>query len=120
MVKIKAEKKPVKPVWLKTTEEELKKIIVKLAEKYSPAQIGLILRDQYGIPTTKMYGKKLGEYLNELNLKTDSELENAQKKLERLQEHFSRNITDKRAKHKLQKAQGKTNTLKRYSLKKKK
>ncbi len=110
----------VKPAWLKMTESELKVIIKQLAEKYQPAQLGLILRDQYGIPTTKMYGKKLGEYLKEIGFEKNPDRENAEKKLERLQEHFKNNMTDKKAKHKLQKAQGRTNILKKYSQRKKK
>ncbi len=104
-----------KPIWLKTTEEDLKKLISQLAEKNSPAQIGIILRDQYGIPTTRVYGKKLGDYLKELKIYRDSDRENAENKLEKLKEHFKNNITDKKAKHKLQKAQGKTNALKKYA-----
>ncbi len=115
MVKVKEAEKPIKPIWLKTTEEELKKLIVQLSEKYPPAQIGIILRDQYGVPTTKVYGKKLGVYLKDLGINKNPDKENAEKKLERLKEHFKENITDKKAKHKLQKAQGKVRTLGKYA-----
>lgn len=115
MVKIKETERTAKPVWLKTTEEELKKLIKQLAEKNSPAQVGIILRDQYGIPSTRLYGKKLGQYLKELGIESNPDKENAEKKLERLKEHFKENITDKKAKHKLQKAQGKVRTLAKYS-----
>ncbi len=120
MAKSKIENTLDKPVWLKLSEDEMKKIITKLADKYSSAQIGLILRDQYGIPSTKLYGKKLEVYLKELGLKNTTELERAEKKLDKLKEHFSNNITDKKAKHKLQKAQGKVNSLKKYSSRKSK
>jgi small subunit ribosomal protein S15 len=115
MVKIKEAEKTAKPVWLKTTEEELKKLIGQLAEKNAPAQIGIILRDQYGIPTTRLYGKKLGQYLKEMGIELDPDKENAEKKLERLKEHFKENKTDKKAKHKLQKAQGRVRTLGKYA-----
>ena len=109
-----------KPVWLKINEDELKKIISVLAKQgKQPAQIGLILRDQYGIPTTKLYGKKLKHYLKELGIETNVELKNAQKKLENLKTHLKTNITDKKAKHKLQKSQTKINILKKYFAKKK-
>ena len=108
-----------KPLWLKMKEEELKKIIKELAKKYQPAQIGLILRDQYGIPTTRLYGKKLAQYLKELNLPANKELENIKKKLERIKEHLKTNITDKKAKHKLQKAQSKVSKARKYFNKKK-
>jgi small subunit ribosomal protein S15 len=109
-----------KPVWLKMSEEDLKKLIKKLAEKYSPAELGAVLRDSYGIPTTKLYGKKLGAYLKELGLNSNVDLENAEKKLVTLKEHCKNNITDKKAKHKLQKTQGRVNAQRKYSQKKKK
>lgn len=117
---VKESKEIVRPVWLKMTEEELKKVIGQLAEKYPPAQIGLILRDQYGVPTTKLYGKKLNAYLKELGIDKNPDRENAEKKLENLKEHFKKNITDKKAKHRLQKAQGRANILKKYEARRKK
>lgn len=120
MVKIKRSERTAKPVWLKTSEEELKKLIKQLAEKNSPAQIGTILRDQYGIPSTRVYGKKLGQYLKELGIDSDPDRKNAEKKLERLEEHFKENKTDKKAKHKLQKAQGRVRTLTKYAERKNK
>jgi len=74
-----------KPTWLKLKEDELKKIISDLAPQgKQPAQIGLILRDQYGVPTTKLYGKKLKQYLKELGIDSNPELENAEKKIPKI------------------------------------
>ena len=103
-----------KPVWLKMTEPELKKIIAELADKHQPAEIGLILRDQYGVPTTKVYGKKLSIYLEELGIENNIELKNAEKKLKRIEEHLKENITDKKSKHKQQKLQSRFNLLRNY------
>ncbi len=103
-----------KPVWLKLTEEELKKIIAELAQKHPPAMIGLVLRDQYGVPTTKVYGKKLAEYLKELKIEYKKDLENVEKKTEKIKEHMKKHITDKKAKHKLQKSQSRVNSMKKY------
>jgi small subunit ribosomal protein S15 len=109
-------KQTEKPLWLKTTEEELKKIIAELAEKYQPAQLGLILRDQYGIPTTRLYGKKLSAYLKEIGKYNDKiELENVQKKLEKIEDHLKNNAQDKRTKHKMQKAKSRVVTIKKYT-----
>jgi small subunit ribosomal protein S15 len=44
-----------KPAWLKLKEQEVTKIIEDLSKKYSSSQIGIILRDQYGIPTIKLF-----------------------------------------------------------------
>lgn len=103
-----------KPLWLKMDEAELKKIIAELATKNGPAKVGLILRDQYGVPTTKVFGKKLGVYLKELGINTNEELERVTKKAEKLSEHFKKNITDKKAKHKMQKAHSRASVLRRH------
>jgi small subunit ribosomal protein S15 len=103
-----------KPAWLKLKEEDLKKIIVELAKKYQPAQIGLVLRDSYGVPRTRLYGKKLSHYLKELGIDSNPDLENAETKVEKIKEHLKSNVTDKKAKHKLQKAQSRLNILKKY------
>ncbi|MFH0711577.1 MAG: hypothetical protein V1889_00460 [archaeon] len=103
-----------KPAWVKMQEPELKKIILELSEKNSPSQIGFILRDQYGIPTTKIFGKKLKTYLEELNINRNEDLENAEKKVDTLKQHVGKNLTDKKAKHKLQHAQSRLNITKKY------
>ncbi|MDO8517659.1 MAG: hypothetical protein Q7S33_06060 [Nanoarchaeota archaeon] len=109
-----------KPIWLKMDEEALKKIIAELAEKYEAPQIGLILRDQYGIPTTRLYGKKLNQYLKEIGKGSHTELKNIEKKYENMKKHISENPTDKKAKHKFQKAQSRLSVIKRNIEKKRK
>jgi len=104
----------MKPTWVKIKEPELKKIIAELAEKNSPSQIGLILRDQYGIPTTRVFGKKLKAYLTELEINVNEDLENAEKKVNNLKQHLKNNITDRNGKHKLQKAQSRLNIIRNY------
>jgi len=103
-----------KPLWVKMKEPELKKVIAELSLKHSPSQIGLVLRDQYGIPTTRIFGKKLKEYLVELDINRNEDLENAEKKVDRLKEHLKDNITDRSAKHKLQEAQSRLNITRNY------
>jgi|TARA_Y100000310_G_C20473770_1_gene711388 small subunit ribosomal protein S15 len=103
-----------KPTWVKMKEPELKKIIAELSEKYAPSQIGFILRDQYGIPTTKIFGKKLKAYMQELGIEKNEDLENAEKKVDKIKEHLKNNITDRHAKHKLQHAQSRLNITKKY------
>ena len=103
-----------KPAWVKMKEPELKKIILELSSKHPPSQIGFILRDQYGIPTTKIFGKKLKTYLKELKINKNEDLENAEKKVDDLKEHMKRNITDRKAKHKLQRAQSRLNITRKY------
>ena len=119
MVKAKAADKYSKPTWLKMSEEDLAKLIATLAEKYQPAKIGLILRDQYGVPTTKVYGKKLGQYLKEMGKKVDSDLKNVEQKVENMNEHLKKHITDKRSKHMLQKSVSRLKAMRTYSAKRK-
>jgi len=103
-----------KPTWVKMKEPELKKTIAELAEKHSPSQIGIVLRDQYGIPTTKIFGKKLKSYLTELGINRNEDLENAEKKVDKIKEHLKHNVTDRKTKHKLQKAQARLNITRKY------
>ena len=103
-----------KPSWVKMKEPELKKTILELSEKHSPSQIGFMLRDQYGIPTTKIFGKKLKAYMKELDIEKNEDLENAEKKVDNLKEHLKENITDRSAKHKLQHAQSRLNITRKY------
>ena len=103
-----------KPVWLKMSEEDLRKLIGELSEKYQPAQVGLILRDQYGVPTTKVFGKKLSVYLKELGKDSSTELKNVERKFGKMKEHLKANVTDKKAKHKLQKTQSRVMKLRKY------
>jgi small subunit ribosomal protein S15 len=108
-----------KPVWLKSNEDDMKKIIAELASKHQPAEIGIILRDQYGIPTTKIYGKKLSHYLKELGVECSTiELQNVEKKVEKIKEHMKNNKHDKKAKHKLQGSQSRVQRINRYLNKK--
>ena len=103
-----------KPLWVKMSEEDLKKTIVELSEKNAPSKVGIILRDQYGIPTTRVYGKKLKAYYKELDIDRNEDLENAEKKVDGLKEHLKSNITDRNSKHKLQKAQSRLNITRKY------
>ena len=103
-----------KPTWVKIKEPELKKTILELSEKYAPSQIGIILRDQYGIPTTKVFGKKLKAYMQELGIERNEDLENAETKVEKIKEHLKDNITDRHAKHKLQHVQSRLNIIRKY------
>jgi len=103
-----------KLTWVKMKEPELKKLITELSKKHSPSQIGLVLRDQYGIPTTKVFGKKLKAYMKELGIERNEDLENAEKKVGKIKEHLKDNITDRSAKHKLQHAQSRLNITRKY------
>jgi len=92
--------KKQKPVWLKTSQEETEAFILEMANKgISAEKIGLILRDQYGIPTAKLYGKKISKIIEEkLKNKPTTNLNNINKRIEKIANHVSKNPKDKRAK----------------------
>ena len=91
-----------KPVWLKYTDKEVKAIILKLAEKgLTTEKIGLTLRDQYGIPKTKIYGIKIGEVLREKGKFQEPTLINLEKRKEKVENHYKKNKQDKKAERSL-------------------
>ena len=94
-------KKPLqreKPNFLTYNEEEIEGLIVKLRkEENSPSNIGLILRDSYGIPSVKdVVGKKIGYFLEKNNLKLElpEDLGNLMKTAINLREHLEKNKRD--------------------------
>lgn len=88
-----------KPVWLKYVDSEIKEIILKLAEKDSKMtaeKIGLILRDNYGIPQTKIYNTKISNVLKKEGKYKHPDQENLKIKVKKLEEHLNKNKQDKR------------------------
>jgi len=74
-------KRPIRletPDWSQRTPEEVEELVVKLAkEGHQPSMIGLILRDQHGVPLTKaITGKTVTQILdeNEQSLKVPEDL----------------------------------------------
>ena len=113
MPKAKTTKKIEKPVWLKYTEDEVKEIILKLAEKsLTSEKIGLILRDQYGIPKTKIYNFKISEILKEKEKFQEPTELNLQEKLTKIQEHYKKNKQDKKSERALIVAKSKLKKIK--------
>jgi len=89
-----------KPTWLKYTEEEVKAIISKLANKGLTAEkIGLVLKDQYGIPDVKIYGLKIKQVLEEKF--QEPTILNLDAKLQKIINHYKKNKQDKNAERSL-------------------
>jgi len=104
-----------KPTWLKLTEKQVEKLVITLAKKgLTTEKIGIILRDQHGIPTTKVYGKKISQILKENNIEPKSSLYNAEKNRDKLKAHFEKNKQDKTAKYALIKKSAIAIKLKKY------
>ena len=93
-----------KPVWLKYTEAEVKEIILKIIEKspeLTSEKIGLVLRDNYGIPKVGIYGLKISEVLQEAGKYKFPDKENLQAKTAKLEKHLIKNIHDQKTKRSL-------------------
>ncbi len=104
-----------KPVWLKYTKEEVKSIILKLANKDLTAEkIGLTLRDAYGIPKVRLYGLKIKEVLEENNKFQEPTLINLQAKVKKIADHHNKNKQDQKAKRSLIISEAKLKKIKEY------
>ncbi len=113
--------KPVEkdnPDWVDYNEEEVEDLIVKLSQDgLEPAQIGLRLRDQYGIPSVKQVtDKKVTEILEEKGEAPEipSDLQNLLDKAENLKEHLDENENDSQAERRLELTEAKIRSLADY------
>jgi len=81
--------------WTKIKPAEVEKLIVDLAKQGTPPEkIGLILRDQHGVPKSKLLGLKMSKVLEKNKLDSNSEKKNILKKIERLKKHSEKNKHD--------------------------
>ena len=102
MPRTKKPQKIEKPVWLKYTKDEVEAIILKLADKGLTAEkIGLVLRDQYGIPKAKIYNLKINKILKQKNKYQEPTNLNLKIKLQKVIDHYKKNKQDKTAEHSL-------------------
>jgi len=107
-----------KRVWIKYSPAEMEKIVEKLAnEGKTPSQIGMILRDSYGIPDVReVNNKKLNKTLKEKGLKPElpEDLNFLIKKEIRLFDHLEKNKKDMAVKRGLQLTESKIMRLAKY------
>lgn len=91
-------KAKISPKWVEYSENEIKKLIISLSkEGTSPTMIGLILRDQYGVPAVKPILKKtLTQFLKQEKLLQPypNDLLNLIKKATKMREHLKNNKKD--------------------------
>ncbi len=90
--------KRVKPEWVEKSPEEVEELVVKLAkEGKRPSEIGLVLRDQYGVPDVKaITGKRVVQILKEHNLapKFPQDLMDLMRKAVNLRKHLEKHRKD--------------------------
>ncbi|BFH73433.1 30S ribosomal protein S15 [Sulfurisphaera javensis] len=106
------------PKWVRFTREEVELLVEELAKKgYSPSMIGLILRDQYGVPLVKQItGKKITTILEEKGLapKIPEDLFNLIRKAANVRRHLFEHPKDKKAKRGLEEIESKIRRLAEY------
>jgi len=106
------------PAWAKYTSEEVESLIVKLAkEGHNSSRIGVVLRDQYGIPLTKpIAGRPVSEIMKQAGLapSTPEDLEVLLRKASRLAVHLEKNKKDKYNVRSLQNVEAKIHKLAKY------
>lgn len=106
------------PRWVDYDEEEVIDLVVKLAnDGNDPAQIGLKLRDNYGIPSVReITGKKVTEILEDEGAAPEipEDLRNLKEKAESIQEHLEDNQNDLKAERRLELVEAKIRRIADY------
>ncbi len=93
-----------KASWVTAKPQEIKEKIIELAKQgTSPEKIGLILRDQHGIPKARLLGIRIKHVLEEASSWKDPEIENKKIKIEKLGKHAEKHKHDYTAKRTLSK-----------------
>jgi small subunit ribosomal protein S15 len=104
--------------WVELSGKEIEELIVKFAKKgHQSAEIGTILRDQYGIPESKMFTKKrMTEVMKEHKAypKLPEDLFNMLEKAVNLREHMRKNKKDATSKRGLELTESKVTRLSKY------
>lgn len=110
--------KKVVPSWLKYKPKEVELLIIKYAkEGKNPSQIGIFLRDEYGIPDVKLVTKKsITKILKEKNLLKEipEDLMALIRKAVLIRKHLGENKKDMPAKRGLQLTESKIKRLTKY------
>ncbi len=109
---------PKKPTWVRYGAKEVEMLIAKLAkEEMSTSEIGITLRDSYGIPQVKQItGKKIQKILQEKKLLADlpEDLKNLITRAIIIRKHMENNKHDMTAKRGVQLTEAKINRLVKY------
>jgi len=107
-----------KPTWLRYSDKEIEMLTLKLAkEGLKPSQIGLHLRDSYGIPDVQfLTGKSVTKILKEKGVtgKVPEDMQSLLKRIISLKKHLEPNRHDYTAKRGLQLTESKIRRLVKY------
>jgi small subunit ribosomal protein S15 len=111
--------KPVNKIKIDYDKDELESLILKLArENKTPSEIGIILRDQYGIPDVRSADLRIRKVIEkETSHEVPEDLYNLIKKAVRLYKHMEANRKDSKSKHGLELVESKIRRLVKYYVK---
>ena len=108
----------IKPEWIEYSNEEIEELILKLTkEGNSTSMIGIILRDQYGIPDVKLItGQKITKILEKHNqgLEYPEDLMNLIRRAVNIREHLDENPKDLHTRRGLRIIESKIRRLVKY------
>lgn len=108
--------KPMKRItldWLIYDKDEVQKLIAKLAkEGKSSSEIGVILRDQYGVPDVRYFNMRVLKVMQKEGMPED--LYNLMKKVVNVHRHMGEMRKDSKAKHGLELLESKIRRLGKY------
>lgn len=106
------------PEWVTQTPEEIEEKIIELAKQgYDSSMIGSILRDSYGIPSTKLVIKqKITDIMQREGIYPEypEDFRNLVRRALALRRHLDGHPKDKHSKYGLQKIESKIRRLLRY------
>ena len=107
------------PPWVEVNQSDLTSSILKMHKEdgLTASQIGIILRDEYGVPLVKpILGKTITEVLTENGVKQDmpEDLSRLVKKALGLQKHLRTHNSDRRNVRSLELIESKIHRLSRY------
>ena len=81
--------KSEKPSWVALRPAELEKIVIDLSKQgETPAKIGLVLRDKYGVPKAKLLGKRISQIIKESGQEIPSEKSYVDAEINTLESHI--------------------------------
>ncbi|MCS7117823.1 MAG: 30S ribosomal protein S15 [Thaumarchaeota archaeon] len=106
------------PSWVTTTPEEVEELVVSYAKQgMSPSAIGMVLRDQHGIPLVRtVTGKTVTQILRERGVSQEipEDLMNLIERARRMHVHLQNHRSDRYNRHRLQLVEAKIHRLVKY------
>ena len=109
---------PKTPTWIRYKSKEIELLVLKLTkEGKTTAEIGMILRDSYGVPSVKqLVGKSISQILKGKNKLTDvpEDLNSLIKRAALIKKHLEKNKKDMTALRGSQLTESKIKRLEKY------